>query len=725
MRSNQSSRSSRGNTKGAWSNTGKSSNSSSRNNNGNGNNHGPSRRRGAYRQGQNIDPNPTVPASVRQREQQESQAQHRAGERDSWSAYDRVMRKRNQVLNRGNRFNRPGESDSWNNREKPLSDSVHPSPFAILETLGIDDDLQRIGNSFETAAKTFLSFVIPDYDEDEPPLTQIQSLFQRVQGELAELEIPRPVNLDLSDAGVEWIRENYGFYPVVSESALAELTIDQIQNEATSFGIDLGDVEGLTTQEVASRYLEELTQEHSEIQQANNNYWAQAFTPWEIPGEQTETALLYEMLATEEFLRTFGVNNEITLDMLQWAEDFIPNMDFSDPALVDEQIRSFLIDEISIYNPIPPEVDTENFNIQQLADAYSWTTLTALDSAIDELNTIPNMPLYWDYIEARDTPTIPWDEQGLRTFRAEWKITLAEGELDPERVMLAEQYRYHIDKIERDMQMALGLQQTFQGTYETALPDLTLLRMTLSLWEPLDYVLTTQEIAGDIQRQDWGSAAANAFLLIVPGLSGWMDNAARVGNFPEGTVILNSGAGGDNRRLISGVSDDTDIVLYPDMPKPNFTDPGADQWRYQRYRAEAIAAGRDDSQLLSFEVWRERYFIPALEGGRPGRPGGLDQRQTREALETQEGWRNVENVELGGHYPDMIRPNSNGGMDYAEVGIMLQNGLPEARERAKLAEEIASLGPNDIIVFVDRSDPNRRIVYRFGDDVNTKAFAIR
>jgi len=88
-----------------------------------------------------------------------------------------------------------------------------------------------------------------------------------------------------------------------------------------------------------------------------------------------------------------------------------------------------------------------------------------------------------------------------------------------------------------------------------------------------------------------------------------------------------------------------------------------------------------------------------------------------------EGVRIIENVELGGRYPDGISPrhNASGGTDYYEVGKMLENGLPEARERVKLGDEVAALGPNDTVTFVDRSNPARRITYRVGDLVRKVA----
>lgn len=144
--------------------------------------------------------------------------------------------------------------------------------------------------------------------------------------------------------------------------------------------------------------------------------------------------------------------------------------------------------------------------------------------------------------------------------------------------------------------------------------------------------------------------------------------------------------------------------------------PCAARWRYQRYRYDQYQSGKQREEILSFETWKKRYFNPAVVGGRPGRPGGTDQVAARQAL-ASEGFQNVENIELGGRYPDMVRYNEDGSVDYVEVGEMLQNGMPEARERVKLVSEIAALSEIDTVIFIDKMNTARRIVYRRGDRV--------
>jgi hypothetical protein len=155
--------------------------------------------------------------------------------------------------------------------------------------------------------------------------------------------------------------------------------------------------------------------------------------------------------------------------------------------------------------------------------------------------------------------------------------------------------------------------------------------------------------------------------------------------------------------------------------KPGINEPNSAEWRYQEYAYKQSLEGKTPKPP---DKWYDENFLPSLRGDRPGRFGGPQQVKAKSELLAKEGIQPVENVELGGRFPDGInpKPNAAGGRDYYEVGTMNQNGLPESRERLKLADEIPALGPNDTVTFVDKNDISRRIVYRPGDNV-TKAGA--
>jgi len=167
-----------------------------------------------------------------------------------------------------------------------------------------------------------------------------------------------------------------------------------------------------------------------------------------------------------------------------------------------------------------------------------------------------------------------------------------------------------------------------------------------------------------------------------------------------------------------GVRAPKEVKWPPEAPKgekPAIDAPDAAEWRYQRYVFEKAQEGKGPKDVLPPDEWMRRYFDPAAEGGRPGRPGGPEQVAAKKAL-AGEGIEIVENVEIGGRYPDGVDPNPNpqGGKGYFEVGKMLESGIPEARERVKIADEIKAMGPNDTVTFVDKTDVSRRVTYAKG-----------
>ncbi|WP_121155488.1 hypothetical protein [Micromonospora pisi] len=162
----------------------------------------------------------------------------------------------------------------------------------------------------------------------------------------------------------------------------------------------------------------------------------------------------------------------------------------------------------------------------------------------------------------------------------------------------------------------------------------------------------------------------------------------------------------------------------PTGPKPPHGATGAAEWRYQRYLHQAHSKGKTQDQVLPFDKWKTSHYDPAAAGGRPGRRGGSEQVAAKEYLAEHYGVQEVENVQLGPQWVDGVRPNATGGTDYFEVGAMTQGGLPEARERVKLANEVPALGENDTLQFVDKSAPSedRWIRYSRSDDPMTKRY---
>ncbi|MFY0578726.1 hypothetical protein ACN28S_34525 [Cystobacter fuscus] len=164
-----------------------------------------------------------------------------------------------------------------------------------------------------------------------------------------------------------------------------------------------------------------------------------------------------------------------------------------------------------------------------------------------------------------------------------------------------------------------------------------------------------------------------------------------------------------------------DITHWPPRPPqgkpPGFDAPNAAEWRYNRYRHnEFTRKKKTRSELLDFETYKKLHFNAAAKGGRPGRGGGSDQVRTRRELE-EEGFTNVETVSLNGKYVDLIRnDNASGGTDYVEVDSILKKGTPIKRLRDKLKIELGAIKEGDKLIYVDKSDSSKRIIYEYGEN---------
>lgn len=157
----------------------------------------------------------------------------------------------------------------------------------------------------------------------------------------------------------------------------------------------------------------------------------------------------------------------------------------------------------------------------------------------------------------------------------------------------------------------------------------------------------------------------------------------------------------------------------PKGKKPRFGEPNAAEWRYNRYRYQQYMKNKKtQKEMLDFEKYKKRHYKTAARGGRPGRRGGPDQVKARKKLE-KEGFMNTETAQLNGKYVDLIKPdNGLGGTDYVEVDSLLQKGIPIKRLREKLKVELASLKKGDRLIYVDKKDPTKQIIYQYGDDLS-------
>jgi RHS repeat-associated protein len=155
----------------------------------------------------------------------------------------------------------------------------------------------------------------------------------------------------------------------------------------------------------------------------------------------------------------------------------------------------------------------------------------------------------------------------------------------------------------------------------------------------------------------------------------------------------------------------------PEGKKPSIGEEGGAEWRYQRYVYNKFKNGSVPAEVLAFERWKTQNFDPALSGGRPGRAGGKDQVSTRNKLSLEEEFINTETLELGKrNFVDMYKSNEKGGIDYVEVDTIIGKGIPVSYLRTKIKREIPNLQENDRLIYIDKKDSTKRIVYKPGED---------
>ncbi len=151
----------------------------------------------------------------------------------------------------------------------------------------------------------------------------------------------------------------------------------------------------------------------------------------------------------------------------------------------------------------------------------------------------------------------------------------------------------------------------------------------------------------------------------------------------------------------------------PTSPKPKYGQPGAAEWRYQRYGYQN--RHRPASELKDFDTWKRDHYDPGLNGGRPGRAGGDVQVTAKDQL-VERGWQRTETTEHVGHFPDLVQDLPKGGRAFGEVGTMNRNGLPEGREWTKFFTQMMGMKNGNELHFFDKVNVDRFIKVTKGED---------
>ncbi|MDX2139957.1 MAG: hypothetical protein SF123_17860 [Chloroflexota bacterium] len=104
-----------------------------------------------------------------------------------------------------------------------------------------------------------------------------------------------------------------------------------------------------------------------------------------------------------------------------------------------------------------------------------------------------------------------------------------------------------------------GFRDALHNDY-TSPPDFNLLLLVGSiLIEPIDWVVTGVDVIGDLARGDFGSAAANTALAVLPIAGGWMDDLGDLRYAPDDPP---GGGGVPGNSLLPNSSSGTQVHSY-------------------------------------------------------------------------------------------------------------------------------------------------------------------
>lgn len=394
-------------------------------------------------------------------------------------------------------------------------------------------DAHLTGSTLNARFASFLNFVRAYGWEDEPDVTprdRVNEFFAYVGGfaggyfettpdgvrfirnltpaESVEISAVsyRPTDIDyrITQNTADWMASRILFDAPTTSEELAGLITEQIAAEAAFYGIELGNIDGLSAKDVLDRYLAGL----EPLIDRNT------VTMTTEGGERISVVSLYTYQDLysrwRELANTFAP--PINSDVIQWAQDQsflqLPN---SDPDDVEFVIRQYLIEQINLYNPwVSYEIEPYALPLQELSNLYEPLLQAANQHLQQEMTSAvasipPQEPLL----------SRPF---GLVVREQDWINNLSSQYRDP---ILHLQYEQ--ERLDRDVYANVGLREAFRMNYETPPPDVSLLLFVASvLFDFVDYGLTVPEIIEDVSERNYSDAIVKTALLVLPGFNGRM-----------------------------------------------------------------------------------------------------------------------------------------------------------------------------------------------------------
>lgn len=342
--------------------------------------------------------------------------------------------------------------------------------FNAREFFGDDFDLAVLGDGIAAGFVTFLDFVIPgnwDREQQATAYQQVRTLFNLATGVLTPQQpneqgtAPQP---PMSTAVIPWARE----YMNLNTSDVREIESavrDDLLNRIEQFDLNRENVDlsVLSTEELVQWYSQRLRRPYGNL-----------------------PAGAARLIEAEHPLDRDYVERELNrLNSL---------LDAMNSVLPHQSVDAFM----SAYER-SSEADARSFLIRNLGQLNDYN----LDPDWYEMDTLELVRLWRHELDE----FVPGDPNvvGDYNFGAFWS---GEGQA--------------IDYLAQYQNL-----QILENTYvPPPPPDLNLLAIVASIFlEPVDWVMTGIEVIQDLQQGDYGGAAVNVTLALLPFAGGWMDDA--------------------------------------------------------------------------------------------------------------------------------------------------------------------------------------------------------
>jgi hypothetical protein len=471
-----------------------------------------------------------------------SQQQHRAGERDSWNDYGR--RQRDAQFRDGFEAQRAGEWESWN--ANPVGRLVFGLP--------IDDVMPSVVETINMVVQFIAPTAADQWTEDGvSPDVQLQRLLNLNSGDDVAIVMPSPVSEGATPLTLEMMGEAVNPSSQTGPEALATDYRDWIIDRADYFGI-LDDEE--------REMLSHMTAQEALVWAQEQHVLAGQNSSEIVTGEDGFSSFYQGIL--EPVLQSYSVtSSDMSLDVMQWAANHIADqIDTDNPIEVEAAVNQILDDHLQNllaqnqalaaqmsennstesleqFNPVHRDLNGDGSISLAEMTVFQASPEAATASLVNQMRSFDGLDMGLQFTMIQEQQRILAEQMnslGLLFHEVEepfnpTQSALENMGLDVTSAALFGSHTPQLTAAGRDLSENMSYFETLGIAIDPARdyePDYTLQLLIASiLLEPVDWVVTGGEIIGDIASGNWGGALINSALLILPGVSGQMDNVIR------------------------------------------------------------------------------------------------------------------------------------------------------------------------------------------------------